>query len=121
MSTISQALLFLTRSHRLSSVESPGISLVAAFIVAQLIATLIAVYANWTFAAIQGIGWGWAGVIWLYNVVIYINLDIIKIITRYALIALARRLKWVDTQMELYVSESILINRSICPLKYGIL
>jgi len=49
------------------------------------IATLIAVYANWSFAAIEGIGWGWAGVIWLYNIVFYIPLDLIKFIIRYAL------------------------------------
>lgn len=49
------------------------------------IATVIAVYANWGFAAIEGIGWGWAGVIWLYNLVFYFPLDIIKFIVRYAL------------------------------------
>lgn len=49
------------------------------------IATLISVYANWSFAAIEGIGWGWAGVIWLYNLVFYFPLDIIKFTVRYAL------------------------------------
>ena len=49
------------------------------------IATLIAVYANWSFAAIEGIGWGWAGVIWLYNIVFYIPLDLIKFFIRYAI------------------------------------
>ncbi|KAG6587518.1 ATPase 11, plasma membrane-type, partial [Cucurbita argyrosperma subsp. sororia] len=85
VSTISQALIFVTRSRGWSYVERPGLLLVAAFLVAQLIATLIAVYANWSFAAIEGIGWGWAGVIWLYNIIFYIPLDIIKFIIRYAL------------------------------------
>lgn len=49
------------------------------------IATLIAVYANWSFAAIEGIGWGWAGVVWLYNIIFYFPLDPIKFIIRYAL------------------------------------
>lgn len=49
------------------------------------IATLIAVYADWGFASIKGIGWGWAGVIWLYNIIFYIPLDIIKFLIRYAL------------------------------------
>jgi len=49
------------------------------------IATLIAVYASWSFAAIEGIGWGWAGVIWLYNIIFYIPLDFIKFFIRYAL------------------------------------
>ncbi|KAK4485706.1 hypothetical protein RD792_008352 [Penstemon davidsonii] len=84
VSTISQALIFVTRSRRWSYVERPGLLLVAAFLVAQLVATLIAVYANWEFAAIEGIGWGWAGVIWLYNIITYIPLDIIKFFIRYA-------------------------------------
>ena len=111
VSTISQALIFVTRSRGWSYVERPGLLLVAAFVVAQLvsyliiysiavifhcikfgdgfccvqIATLIAVYANWSFAAIEGIGWGWAGVIWLYNIIFYIPLDFIKFFTRYVL------------------------------------
>ncbi|QCD92557.1 ATPase 11, plasma membrane-type-like isoform X2 [Vigna unguiculata] len=85
VSTISQALIFVTRARSWSYVERPGLLLVAAFVVAQLIATLIAVYANWSFAAIEGIGWGWAGVVWLYNLVFYMPLDFIKFIIRYAL------------------------------------
>nr|BAC77532.1 plasma membrane H+-ATPase [Sesbania rostrata] len=85
VSTISQALIFVTRSRGWSYVERPGLLLVVAFIVAQLIATLIAVYASWSFAAIEGIGWGWAGVIWLYNLIFYIPLDFIKFLIRYAL------------------------------------
>ncbi|PHT88124.1 Plasma membrane ATPase 1 [Capsicum annuum] len=85
VSTISQALIFVTRSRSWSFVERPGLLLVVAFLIAQLVATLIAVYANWSFAAIEGIGWGWAGVIWLYNIVFYIPLDLIKFLIRYAL------------------------------------
>ncbi|KAK6920805.1 Cation-transporting P-type ATPase, N-terminal [Dillenia turbinata] len=85
VSTISQALIFVTRSRSWSFVERPGMLLVVAFVVAQLIATLIAVYANWGFAAIEGIGWGWAGVVWLYNIIFYIPLDFIKFFIRYAL------------------------------------
>ncbi|KAF1887231.1 hypothetical protein Lal_00040831 [Lupinus albus] len=85
VSTISQALIFVTRSRGWSYVERPGLLLVFAFLVAQLIATLIAVYASWSFAAIEGIGWGWAGVIWLYNIVFYIPLDVIKFMIRYTL------------------------------------
>lgn len=48
-------------------------------------ATIIAVYANWSFARIHGIGWGWAGVIWLFSLVTYFPLDILKFIIRFAL------------------------------------
>jgi len=43
------------------------------------------VYADWEFARIKGMGWGWAGVIWLYSLVTYIPLDLLKIAIRYIL------------------------------------
>nr|AEQ27822.1 PM H+-ATPase R [Pontederia crassipes] len=85
VSIISQALIFVTRSRGFSFYERPGLLLVFAFIAAQLIATLIAVYADWGFARIKGIGWGWAGVIWLYSIVTFFPLDIFKFAIRYIL------------------------------------
>ncbi|KAK7270632.1 hypothetical protein RJT34_25937 [Clitoria ternatea] len=85
VSIISQALIFVTRSRSWSYVERPGLFLVVAFFIAQLIATVIAVYANWGFAKMKGIGWGWAGIIWLYSIVFYVPMDILKFIIRYAL------------------------------------
>jgi H+-transporting ATPase len=85
VSIVSQALIFVTRSRSWSFVERPGFLLMIAFAIAQLIATLIAVYANWAFARIQGCGWGWAGVIWLYSLVFYFPLDIMKFAIRYIL------------------------------------
>lgn len=49
------------------------------------IATFITVYGSWEFARIQGIGWGWAGVIWLFSIVFYFPLDIMKFAIRYIL------------------------------------
>ncbi|KAL3695049.1 hypothetical protein R1sor_008700 [Riccia sorocarpa] len=85
VSIISQALIFVTRSVGWSFLERPGALLISAFCIAQLIATFLAVYANWGFAHIKGIGWGWAGVIWLYSIVTYFPLDIIKFFVRYVL------------------------------------
>ncbi|CAN1231738.1 Plasma membrane ATPase 4 [Linum grandiflorum] len=85
VSIVSQALIFVTRSRSWSFVERPGMLLMIAFAVAQLVATLIAVYANWGFARIKGIGWGWAGVVWLYSIVFYFPLDIMKFSIRYIL------------------------------------
>ncbi|MFS7958798.1 putative P-type H(+)-exporting transporter [Helianthus anomalus] len=85
VSIVSQALIFVTRSRSWSYVERPGFLLLTAFLIAQLIATLIAVYAHWDFARINGIGWGWAGVIWLYSIIFYIPLDIFKFIIRYVM------------------------------------
>ncbi|KAI4377686.1 hypothetical protein MLD38_015273 [Melastoma candidum] len=85
VSIVSQALIFVTRSRSWSYVERPGLLLMIAFIIAQLVATLIAVYANWRFAKIKGCGWGWAGVIWIYSIVFYVPLDLIKFAIRYIL------------------------------------
>ncbi|KAE8735686.1 Plasma membrane ATPase 4 [Hibiscus syriacus] len=85
VSIVSQALIFVTRSRSWSFSERPGFLLVIAFLLAQLVATVIAVYANWEFARIKGVGWGWAGVIWLYSIVTYFPLDVIKFLIRYAM------------------------------------
>ncbi|KAJ1385908.1 P-type ATPase [Sesbania bispinosa] len=49
------------------------------------VATIIAAYAHWDFARINGIGWGWAGVIWIFSIVTYIPLDILKFLIRLGL------------------------------------
>ncbi|XP_034699186.1 ATPase 8, plasma membrane-type [Vitis riparia] len=85
VSIVSQALIFVTRSQSWSFVERPGLLLVGAFIAAQLVATCIAVYPSWGFARIEGIGWGWAGAIWLFSIITYFPLDILKFIIRYGL------------------------------------
>ncbi|XP_068653639.1 plasma membrane ATPase-like [Aristolochia californica] len=85
VSIVSQALIFVTRSRSWSFVELPGLLLMSAFLVAQLVATLIAVYCNWGFARIKGVGWGWAGVVWLYSIVFYVPLDVLKFAVRYIL------------------------------------
>ncbi|KAM3315783.1 hypothetical protein ACQJBY_034112 [Aegilops geniculata] len=85
VSITSQALIFVTRSRGLSFLDRPGTLLVCAFAVAQLVATLVAVYAAVGFASISGVGWRWAGVIWLYSLASYLPLDPIKVAVRYAL------------------------------------
>ncbi|CAI0431219.1 unnamed protein product [Linum tenue] len=85
ISTISQALIFVTRSRGWSFQERPGFLLVFAFLVAQLIATVISAEANWKFAGIRSIGWKWTGAIWAFNAVTYMLLDPIKFIVMYAL------------------------------------
>ncbi|CAF4909544.1 unnamed protein product, partial [Rotaria socialis] len=46
--------------------------------IAQLVATFIAVWANWDFTNIKGCGWNWAGVVWIWNIVWFFPLDGIK-------------------------------------------
>ncbi|CAM0871308.1 unnamed protein product [Alopecurus aequalis] len=85
VSTISQALIFVTRSRGWSFLERPGLLLMCAFVVAQLVATVLAAVVTWELASIRGIGWGWTGAIWVYNIIIYLLLDPIKFAVRYGL------------------------------------
>ncbi|KAM7472045.1 hypothetical protein LguiA_010228 [Lonicera macranthoides] len=85
VSTISQALIFVTRSRGWSFTERPGLLLVTAFILAQLVATVISAELTWGVAGIRKIGWRWTGVIWLYNTLNYMLLDPIKFAVQYAL------------------------------------
>ncbi|CAI9285671.1 unnamed protein product [Lactuca saligna] len=80
VSIISQALIFVTRSQSWSFVERPGFLLLLAFALAQIVATMLAVYSDWDFAEMKGVGWRWAGVIWLFSIITYIPLDILKFI-----------------------------------------
>jgi hypothetical protein len=91
VSIISQALIFVTRSRSWSLVERPGFLLLFAFFAAQLVATCIAVYANWDFCRIQGIGWAWGGAIWMFSMITYIPLDVLKFMIRAALRATTSR------------------------------
>jgi H+-transporting ATPase len=79
VSTISQALIFVTRSRSFFFMERPSLILVCAFGLAQLIATFIAVYANWGFTNIQGCGWHWAGIVWIWNMIWFFPLDFLKV------------------------------------------
>ncbi|XP_020877182.1 putative ATPase, plasma membrane-like [Arabidopsis lyrata subsp. lyrata] len=86
VSIMSQALNFMIRSRSWSFAEWPEILLlVMSFMASQFYATIIAVYASWETARIEGIGWEWAGVIWLYNINFYLPLDLIKFTIRYIL------------------------------------
>lgn len=79
VSTISQALIFITRSHHFFFLERPSIMLIGAFLLAQLIATFLAVYATWNFASIQACGWTWAAIVWIWNLIWFFPLDILKV------------------------------------------
>jgi H+-transporting ATPase len=83
VSTISQALIFITRSRGFFFMERPSIMLMCAFVVAQLVATFIAVYADWGFTSIEGCGWNWAGIVWIWNIVWFLPLDFVKFAMRY--------------------------------------
>ena len=63
---ISQALIFVTRSHGFFFMERPSFALMGAFCVAQLISSIIAAYGNWGFTKIEAISGGWIGIVWVW-------------------------------------------------------
>jgi H+-transporting ATPase len=75
---ISQALIFVTRSHGFFFMEMPSYALLGAFCIAQLISSIIAAYGNWGFTQIRGISGGWIGIVWVWNIVWFLPLDGIK-------------------------------------------
>ncbi|KAG6551256.1 hypothetical protein Mapa_007182 [Marchantia paleacea] len=91
VSIVSQALIFVTRSRSWSFTERPGFLLLSAFVVAQMIATLLAVYMSWDYAFMEGLEWRWAAVVWLWSVITYIPLDPIKFAIRYGIAGQVRR------------------------------
>ncbi|KAH9843774.1 plasma membrane H+-transporting ATPase [Rhodofomes roseus] len=75
---ISQALIFVTRSHGFFFMERPSVALFCAFCLAQLVSSIIAVYANWGFTDIHGISGGWVGIVWIWDILWFVPLDWIK-------------------------------------------
>jgi len=63
---ISQALIFVTRSHGFFFMERPSAALFIAFCVAQLVSSIIAAYGNWGFTKISAISGGWIGIVWVW-------------------------------------------------------
>jgi H+-transporting ATPase len=55
VAVISQALIFVTRSHSFFFMERPSFALLGAFCIAQAISTIIAVYANWGFTEVRSL------------------------------------------------------------------
>ena len=63
---ISQALIFITRSHGFFFMERPSAALFFAFCLAQLVSSIIAAYGDWGFTLIEPLEGGWIGIVWVW-------------------------------------------------------
>ncbi|WVR06611.1 plasma-membrane proton-efflux P-type ATPase [Kwoniella sp. DSM 27419] len=90
---ISQALIFVTRSHGPSWTERPSIALMLAFCLAQLISSIIAGFGDWGFTNVRHISGGWIGIVWVWNIVWYFPLDGLKFIMKRTIIAFLQKRK----------------------------
>jgi H+-transporting ATPase len=75
---ISQALIFVTRSHGFFFMERPSYALLGAFCIAQLISSIIAAFVDLGFTKVHSISGGWVGIVWVWNIVWFIPLDWVK-------------------------------------------
>ena len=75
---ISQALIFVTRSHGFFFMERPSYALMGAFVIAQVVSSIIAAFADWGFTQIHSISGGWIGIVWIWNLIWFLPLDWIK-------------------------------------------
>jgi H+-transporting ATPase len=66
VSIISQALIFITRSHGFFFMERPSYNMIGGFCFAQLVSSMIAGFADWGFTNIQKISCGWIGIVWIW-------------------------------------------------------
>ncbi|WVF68757.1 plasma-membrane proton-efflux P-type ATPase [Kwoniella sp. CBS 6097] len=90
---ISQALIFVTRSHGPSWTERPSIALMLAFCLAQLISSIIAGFGDWGFTNVRHISGGWIGIVWVWNIVWYFPLDALKFFMKKTIIAFLQKRK----------------------------
>jgi len=90
---ISQALIFVTRSHGPSWTERPSVALMAAFCLAQLVSSIIAAFGDWGFTQVRSISGGWIGIVWIWNLVWYFPLDLVKLFLKRTIIAYLQRRK----------------------------
>jgi H+-transporting ATPase len=63
---ISQALIFITRSHGFFFMERPSYRLIGGFCFAQLVSSMIAGFADWGFVNIEKIAGGWIVIVWVW-------------------------------------------------------
>nr|GMC61202.1 ATPase 9, plasma membrane-type [Ipomoea batatas] len=85
VSIISQALIFVTRSQSWSFAEPPGSCFSSPFLQPNSWLQLLLYMQTGALQESKALGWGWAGVIWIYSIITYFPLDILKFITRLAL------------------------------------
>jgi H+-transporting ATPase len=84
---ISQALIFVTRSHGFFFMERPSYALMIAFCLAQLVSSIIAGFANWGFTHIQKISAGWIGIVWIW-------VSLLSVYAPYVLTRLGQNIIW---------------------------
>ncbi|KIJ24485.1 hypothetical protein M422DRAFT_785858 [Sphaerobolus stellatus SS14] len=106
---ISQALIFVTRAHGFF-MERPSWALLGAFCIAQLVSSIIPGFADWGFTKIHSISGGWIGIVWVWNILWFVLLDLIKFAMKATVIKFLRERRMKQIAQE--VSSDIPLTRT---------
>ncbi|TFK48909.1 plasma-membrane proton-e [Heliocybe sulcata] len=112
VAVISQALIFVTRSHSFFFMERPSFALLGAFLVAQVISSIIAAYGNWGFTSIHAIEGGWIGIVWVWNIIWFIPLDWIKFAMKATVIKSLRQRHQAAAAREMQATGGVPLTRT---------
>jgi len=77
------ATIFITRSHSFSFLNRPGIFVVIAYIIAQVVASVIGAYGLDDFDNFGGAGWGYVAVAWVWSIIWFIPMDTCKVLVNW--------------------------------------
>jgi len=72
------ATIFITRSYGISWLDRPGLPVVCAFVVSQVLSSVIGAYGLNGFNGFDGAGWGYVLVAWVWSLMWYFPLDFAK-------------------------------------------
>jgi len=82
LSTGGLATIFITRSHTFSFLDRPGLAVIIAFIIAQVIASVLGAYGLGPsqYDGFGGAGWGYVLVGWVWSIIWYLPMDCAKVL-----------------------------------------
>jgi H+-transporting ATPase len=109
---ISQALIFVTRSHGFFFLEMPSYALLGAFCVAQLISSIIAAYGDWGFTHVRAISGGWIGIVWVWNIIWFAPMDFVKFAMKATVIKYLRQRHEQKIAQEVKKGQGITMTRT---------
>jgi H+-transporting ATPase len=78
VSITGQLIIFSTRARTFFFRNRPSVLLMCAAVIAQVTATLIAVYGNASWTQLYPIGWGWAAIVWVWSIIWILPIDFPK-------------------------------------------
>ncbi|KAF8342555.1 uncharacterized protein EI90DRAFT_3143353 [Cantharellus anzutake] len=109
---ISQALIFVTRAHGFFFMERPSVALICAFFLAQLVSSVIAAWADWGFTNIRSIDSSWIGIVWVWNILWFFPLDLVKFAMKATVIKYLRRRRMAKIAKEVSQTSELQIYRT---------